>query len=234
MTGERIFKPGVEAEFVPTREGYDRWAAIYDVEDNPLIQLEEPVVNELMGDVRGLQVLDLGCGTGRHSLRLAAAGAHVTAVDFSDGMVARAAAKPGWERIRFVAHDLAQPLPFDDAAFDRVASFLVLEHIVRLDPFFRECRRVCRSGGCMIATTLHPAMMLRGIQAHFNDPASGRDVCPQSLPHQLSDFVIAIAGSGLTLDHMREHAVSEALAAANPRAAKYRGWPMLVTFRARA
>ena len=31
----------------------------------------------------GLRWLDVGCGTGRHALRLAAAGAQVTAVDFS-------------------------------------------------------------------------------------------------------------------------------------------------------
>jgi len=45
--------------------GYDKWAATYDRDPNPLIALEESVVLELVGDVRGKQVLDLGCGTGR-------------------------------------------------------------------------------------------------------------------------------------------------------------------------
>ena len=35
------------------RSGYDRWAAIYDHEANPLIALEEPVVREALGDVSG-------------------------------------------------------------------------------------------------------------------------------------------------------------------------------------
>src|SRR5262245_8338400 len=98
---------------LPTREGYDRWAAIYDVEQNPLVVLEEPHVDQLMGDVRGLKVIDVGCGTGRHALRLAAQGAHVTAVDFSGEMLAKARAKQAAAAVRFVQHDLSHRLPFD-------------------------------------------------------------------------------------------------------------------------
>ena len=77
------------------REGYDRWARVYDHDANPLIGLEDPAVREAAGDVSGLAVLDLGCGTGRHALWMAAAGAIVTAVDFSAGMLTQAQAKAG-------------------------------------------------------------------------------------------------------------------------------------------
>ena len=77
------------------RAGYDRWAAVYDHDANPLQALEEPLVRAAVGDARGLAVLDLGCGTGRHALWLAAGGAAVTAVDFSEGMLAEARRKPG-------------------------------------------------------------------------------------------------------------------------------------------
>src|SRR4029079_18860568 len=80
---------------LPTREGYDRWAEVYDGEGNPLVEMEGPWVERLLGDVRGLAVADIGCGTGRHALRLAAAGAHVTAGGFSEGMPRRAPATPG-------------------------------------------------------------------------------------------------------------------------------------------
>lgn len=228
MQPDSIFKPGTQSEHVSTQVGYDRWAEIYDAEDNPLIALETPRIAELLGVVTDLDVLDLGCGTGRHTLPLAAAGARVTAVDFADQMVAQAAAKPGWERVRFQRHNLTQPLPFADAAFDRVCSFLVLDHIADVPAFFNECRRVCRPTGFILLSTVHPAMMLRGILAHFRDPHSGRDVCPASSPNQLSDYVMAAAGAGLHIAHMSEHAVDEALAASSARAAKYRGWPMLL------
>ncbi len=227
------FKPGQPADRVSTREGYDRWAEIYDAEDNPLIALEEPLVAAALGDIRGLDVLDLGCGTGRHTLRLAQAGARVTAVDFAEGMVAKAAGKPGWERVRFVHHDVTTPLPLPNASFDRVCTFLVLDHIADVDAFFRECRRVCRPAGELLATVMHPAMMLRGILAHFRDPATGRDVCPESAANQVSTYVMAALRAGWQIIGLSEHAVDETHAARSARAAKYLGWPMLLILRAR-
>lgn len=111
------------------RSGYDRWSSVYDDDANPLPALEEPIVHERLGSVRGLTVLDLGCGTGRHTLWLANAGAIVTAVDFSEGMLAQAHCRLGAGAIRFVVHDILNRLPFEDGFFDRVVSGLVLEHI---------------------------------------------------------------------------------------------------------
>ncbi len=223
--------PARPAASLPVRDGYDRWAAVYDHDANPLQALEGPHVRELLGDVRGLAVLDLGCGTGRHALWLAAAGADVTAVDFSEGMLAEARQKPGADAVRFVVHDLHEPLPFGDGAFDRVVSGLVLEHLRDLDGFFREMRRVLRPGGAAVVTGMHPAMMLRGTQAQFTDPATGETVRPRSLPHRLSDFVMAAVRAGFGLEHVGEYAPDEAFAERFPRAAKYVGWPMLVTMR---
>ena len=99
------------------RSGYDRWALVYDHDANPLPALEEPFVRAACAEVAGLVALDLGCGTGRHALWLAEAGASVTAVDFSDGMLREAQAKPGAGRVRFVVHDLHEPLPFAGGTF---------------------------------------------------------------------------------------------------------------------
>ena len=220
-------------ERLSTRDGYDRWSEIYDTEDNALIALEQARLLPLLGDVAGLRVADLGCGTGRHALRLAAAGASVTALDYSDGMVGKARDKPGWERVHFVRHDLTRPLPLRDADFDRVLCCLVLDHIRDLVGFFGECRRVCRAGGYLLVSVMHPAMMLRGIQAHFTDPNTGRDVQPASVPNQIADYVMAAFRAGLVFDHLSEHAVDEQLAAKSPRAAKYLGWPMLLLMRLR-
>ena len=210
------------------RTGYDRWAAVYDRDANPLIGLEEPVVRVALGDVRGLAALDLGCGTGRHALWLAAHGAAVTAVDFSEGMLAEARRKPRAEAIRFLVHDLTTPLPLPDGAFDVVVSGLLLEHLPDLGGFFREARRVLRAGGRAVFSAMHPAMFLRGTQARFTDPESQEVIQPGSYPHQIADFVTAAIGAGLRIDGLVERSADAALAARFPRAEKYVGWPMLV------
>jgi malonyl-CoA O-methyltransferase len=216
------------------REGYDRWATVYDHDANPLPALDRPLMQDAIGDARGLTVLDLGCGTGRHTVWLADAGAVVTAVDFSEGMLAEARRKAAGANVRFLAHDLHQPLPFPSGTFDLVVSGLVLEHLRDLAAFFGEAHRVLRSSGRAVVSAMHPAMFLRGSQARFTDPASGEVVQPGSLPHQLGDFVMAAVRAGFGLEGIGEYAPDAAFAARYPRAEKYIGWPMLVVLRMRA
>jgi malonyl-CoA O-methyltransferase len=215
-------------------DGYDRWASIYDYDMNPLPSLEEPLFRAAVGDVRGLSVVDLGCGTGRHAIWLAGCGASVTALDFSEGMLAEARAKPGADRVRFLAHDLHEPLPLQTASFDLAVSGLVLEHLQDLGGFFRQVRRVLRPGGGSVVSAMHPAMFLRGSQARFTDPDTGAVVQPGSLPHQLGDFIMAAVTAGFRPDGIGEYAPDADFAARYPRAAKYVGWPMLVLLRLRS
>jgi ubiquinone/menaquinone biosynthesis C-methylase UbiE len=228
---DRTLSPETPVDHLPTRDGYDRWAEFYDADANPLVALEGPLLRQLLGDVRGRAVVDLGCGTGRHAVWLAAAGASVQALDFSEEMLARARAKAGAANIVFRAHDLAEPLPFPDRAFDRVVCGLVVDHLTDLGGFFREMHRVCRPTGAAVVSTVHPAMLLRGVQARFRDPVSGREVRPASCAHQLSDYVLAAARAGFAFDHLSEHAVDEALASRLARARPYLGWPLLFLMR---
>jgi ubiquinone/menaquinone biosynthesis C-methylase UbiE len=216
------------------REGYDLWSRVYDHDLNPLQTLEEPILRGLIGDVAGLEVLDLGCGTGRHSLWLADRGAKVTAVDFSEGMLAEARRKPGAEDVRFVVHDLHESLPFAAASFDRVVSGLVLEHLEHLGGFLGEARRVLRPEALAFISAMHPAMFLRGTQAQFTDPDSGGRIRPGSYPHQLSDFVMAALRAGFAIRDLREDSPNGDFATRFPRAEKYVGWPMVVTMVLRA
>ena len=209
------------------RQGYDQWAGSYDHDGNPLQGLEEPLVRAAVGDVLGLKVLDLGCGTARHSVWLASVGATVTGVDFSEGMLAEARKKSEAKGIRFILHDLHDPLPFS-SEFDLIVSGLVLEHLRKLDGFFREAHRVLKPGGRALMSAMHPAMFLRGTQARFTDPATGELVKPGSIPHSIAAFVMSAVKAGFLLNDVTEHSPDAEFAARYPRAAKYLGWPMLV------
>ena len=83
-----------DPERLSVQEGYDRWSKVYDTDGNPLFVLEEPIVRDWLGNVAGRVVADVGCGTGRHAAWLADAGARVVAFDVSEGMMARAKARP--------------------------------------------------------------------------------------------------------------------------------------------
>jgi ubiquinone/menaquinone biosynthesis C-methylase UbiE len=218
----------IERIVVPTRDGYDRWSDVYDRDGNPLVLLEEPHVARLLGDLRGLSVLDVGCGTGRHAIRLAQQGARVTGVDFSPGMLGKARQKPGAERVTFVEHNITKPLPFGPASFDRVLSCLVLDHVPQVSAFFAELRRVCRSSGFVVASVMHPAMELKGVQARFQDTERGLEVRPASFSHQISDYVMGALNAGLRIVELSEYAVDSALVAQSQRAEKHLGWPLLL------
>lgn len=227
IVGREVSAPQV----VPTREGYDVWAQIYDTEDNHLIAVETPLFRRLLGDVQGLTVADLGCGTGRHALAMADAGAKVTALDLSEGMLSKARAKPGASAVQFVRHDLATGLPFVSRRFDRVTCSLVLEHIVDLESVLGEMARICRVDGFILISDLHPVMRLLGFQAQCTDPATGRVIRPASVTHQLSDYVMAATRVGLRIDQMIEQVVDEAEVAQYPQAKQHVGWPVLLLLR---
>jgi SAM-dependent methyltransferase len=94
-------------------------------------------------------VLDLGCGGGRLTVMLAAAGADVTGADTSAHRLAdlRAAAAAAGVRVRAVEADMNEPLPFADGAFAGGVSRLSL--MIARDPAatLRELRRVVAPGG---------------------------------------------------------------------------------------
>jgi malonyl-CoA O-methyltransferase len=222
-----------ETNILPTREGYDVWSKIYDDDDNPLIALEERVIPDLLGDVRARTIADVACGTGRHAIRMAKAGARVTALDFSERMLEKAYGKPGSENVTFVKHDLARPLPLDTGGFDVVTCCLVVDHVADLDALFGELGRISNANGFILISVMHPAMMLRGVQARFTDPTTGQVTRLHSQPHQICDYVMAAVGAGLVIDQMSEHPVDDALAEISPRAARYLGWPLLLLMRLR-
>lgn len=216
-----------------SQEGYDRWSTIYDDELNPLVGLEEPVVRGWLSSPAGLRVADVGCGTGRHSVWLAEAGASVDAYDPSPGMMAKARDKLVRPGVRFHEHRLPDALPAADDTFDVVLLALVADHVEDLAAMFGELRRVAKPGGSVIFTVLHPAMNLLGITARFTDPESGHEVRVAAFEHTYADYVMAALKSGLVIEELIERRADAALAAKIPRAEKYVGWPMLLAMRLR-
>jgi len=146
-----------------TFNDYETFAAGYARanETSPYNALyERPAIISLAGDVRGLRILDAGCGSGAHAAELIARGAAVTGVDLSANLleIARRRLGPG---VPLRQGDLSQPLPFGESAFDLVLSSLVMHYIADWPPTLREFHRVLAPGGRLVFSTHHPFMDMR-------------------------------------------------------------------------
>ena len=108
-------------------------------------------------DMRGLDVLDLGCGYGWHCAYCAARGARsVLGLDPSEKMLARAKelnAAPQIEYRLGAVEDYLWP----EAAFDLVVSNLALHYVGELPPVFAGVYRALRPGGTFALNMEHPA-----------------------------------------------------------------------------
>jgi len=94
----------------PAEEFGEEWADVYDSVFADLELDAEQAVAWLTDDLApGTRVLELGVGTGRLAIPLAAAGLHVTGVDSSARMLARLGAKDGGDRVVGVLGDMADP-----------------------------------------------------------------------------------------------------------------------------
>jgi len=94
----------------------------------------------------GERILDLGCGDGQLTHRIAANGATVVGVDTSPEMVAAA------RSLGIVAMEAnAESLPFSDHAFDAAFSNAALHWVLNQDAMLAQVRRVLKPGGRFVA-----------------------------------------------------------------------------------
>jgi malonyl-CoA O-methyltransferase len=214
------------AEELSARDGYAAWASCYEKDGNPLIPLEGPVVAVLCGPVAATRVLDLGCGTGRHSLALAEAGAQVTALDQSPEMMAVARRNLQDYPVEWVLHALPAPLPFPDKTFALVVAGLVVEHVDDLKALMKEIVRVLRPPGRLVLSALHPDRTAAGQRARFIDPQTGLRRPITTYHRSVADYLNAAHEAGLVL--VSEHTLvgSAELAAVLPRASRYIDLPL--------
>jgi len=96
-------------------------------------------------------LLDLGCDDGAHTARFGAAvgSTNLHGIEIVEHRAQAASARG----IKVVAHDLNEPLPYDDASFDVVCSNQVIEHLPDTDRFVAETFRVLRPRGYTVTST---------------------------------------------------------------------------------
>ncbi|MGV3613943.1 MAG: class I SAM-dependent methyltransferase [Fimbriimonas sp.] len=127
--------------------------------------LDAPV-RELCGDVAGLEVLDVGCGEGRFCRRLAGDGAVTTGLDPTPELLAEAR-RLHPEGVYVEAS--AEAMPFDDAAFDLVLTYLTLIDIPDFRAAIGEMARVLRPEGRLVIANLQSYATTRPRAWHVDE-----------------------------------------------------------------
>ena len=132
----------------------------------------------LLGDVRSLDVLEIGCGGAQGARWMSSQGARVTAFDVAYGQLALAReidARTGVTAGRLVQAD-AQRMPFRDGCFDLVVSaFGAIPFVADSAGVMRSITRVLRPGGRAVFSVTHPMRW-----AFPDDPGPGGLTVAQS------------------------------------------------------
>lgn len=214
---------------------------------------EWPAIRALLPSMKGLRVLDLGCGFGWFARWARQQGAAtVTAVDVSANMLARAAEMTNDPAISYARGDL-ETLDVPAASFDLAYSSLAFHYIANLGHTFAVIRRALVPDASFIFSVEHPIYTAPSAPGFITD-AEGRRVWPLDRYLDEGDrrtdwlakgvikrhrtvggYVGLLLEAGFALTHLEEWAPTVEQIAAHPQWADERERPpfMLVAARAR-
>lgn len=125
--------------------------------------LNNPAMFDLLGDIEGKIVLDLGCGEGYNSRIMAKKEADVSGVDISKKLIEYAVEEEKKEGLGIDYHinDSSDLGMFEDGIFDIVASFMTLMDIEDCQGTIYEVSRVLKEGGKFVFSITHPCFEVR-------------------------------------------------------------------------
>lgn len=221
--------------------------------------LLDPAIFARVGEIADCDVIDLACGNGHNTRRLAHMGARVVGVDASAGVIAHCRAREAQEPLGITYHvaDAARLDMLADASFDLVVCQMALMDIPDAEGAIREAVRVLRPTGRFLAMILHPCFEIPGASgwvdeqmgptttvwrkiSHYSEPFVGREywrvadeiIYMPSYHRPLSWYMRAFDAAGLALTGFDEPRPTEEFRAARPDSARFADVPLMCLFEA--
>jgi SAM-dependent methyltransferase len=212
---------------------------------------EWPALRALLPDLRGLNVVDLGCGYGWFCRWAQEQGAaRVLGLDVSEKMLAQAKAMTSATGIVYEQADL-ESFTLPEASFDVAYSSLVLHYISDVGAFFAKVHRALTPGGRLVFSTEHPIYMAPSHPA-WSVGSDGREtwpvdgylaegprttdwLAPGVVKHHrtIGTTLNSLIRVGFTITHVEEWGPTDEQISANPQWAKERDRPMFLLVAAR-
>lgn len=126
--------------------------------ESPNNIIEKPVLMELIGDVSGKKVLDLGCGDAEFGLELMKQGcSFYEGVEGSLNMVGKAVSILDRTTSK-IHHSSMEAWDFPDEEYDLVVSRLALHYIENVEPVFKRVYSSLKIDGQFIFSVQHPIL----------------------------------------------------------------------------
>lgn len=181
--------------------------------------LERPSTMALLGDLKGKDVVDMGCGPGEYAQWLLDQSVNrLTCLDISEEMVALVKSKLG-SHVHAYQQNLSEGLPLEkENSADVIVCPLVLHYIEDLTPVFESVYRVLKPGGYMVFSTHHPFVDFECsesgnyfsrelVEEQWN--TVGEPVTVKFYRRSLTEISEAITGSGLLISKISEGVIDE-------------------------
>lgn len=141
---------------------WSKWAARYDKAMSGNSKIYKNILYNMQQTLtRNMTALELACGTGLLSIKIAPKVRHLEATDFSEEMIAEAKKKAPSARIHFSVQD-ATALPYAPESFDAVIISNALHIMPDPEKALSEIRRVLKKDGILIAPTFTAADIFGG------------------------------------------------------------------------
>ncbi|PYI54274.1 class I SAM-dependent methyltransferase [Paenibacillus flagellatus] len=135
---------------------------------------EWPALREMLPELQGKRVLDLGCGYGWHCRYARERQARsVVGVDLSENMLARARASTDDPAIEY-RRGAIEDVDFAEGEFDVVISSLALHYVERFDDACRNVHHCLTPGGSFVLSVEHPIFTARAAQDWHYGPQGER------------------------------------------------------------
>jgi len=183
------------------RDAYNEWSETYDSVENKTRDLEAKALREMISGA-GLDVLEIGCGTGKNTEFLQTIAKHLIGADFSEEMLEIAKTKITSEAVEFRQMDLRENWDFTDESFDLITCSLALEHIENLRSVFAETARVLRENGKFYFGELHPFKQYQGSKARFETGDGVFEL--ECFVHNASEYFAAALENNLNCIEIKE------------------------------
>lgn len=120
---------------------------------NVLLTPTKPVPHEWFGRLKGKKLLGLASGGGQQIPIFSALGARCTVLDYSQSQLEserQVAEREGYE-VDIIRAEMTKPLPFADGQFDIIFHPVSNCYVEEVEPIFKECYRVLKTGGIFLA-----------------------------------------------------------------------------------